>query len=177
MTDTFDLGSTQAWPSKCKRGVGRGEGGGGGGGRQRGGGVCTAPVGSAMAVLIPMRRPLLSSSTPPELPGLMAASVWMTLRIGTPLAPVCKDIPLSAMESSVACCSLHGKRTGFDSRQPTQATNHAQQTYWLQTHSLQTLLLQTRLLQIRTQAIISGTSAKMQWPTGTNNFLDILVRS
>lgn len=34
-----------------------------------------APVGSAMAVLMPMRLPLESSSTPPELPGLMAASV------------------------------------------------------------------------------------------------------
>ena len=45
------------------------------------------PVGSAMAVLMPMRRPLLSSNTPPELPGLIAASVWMTLRIGTPRAP------------------------------------------------------------------------------------------
>ena len=33
------------------------------------------PVGSAMAVLMPIRLPLESSSTPPELPGLMAASV------------------------------------------------------------------------------------------------------
>ena len=40
-----------------------------------------------MAVLMPMRRPLLSSKTPPELPGFIAASVWMTLRIGIPLAP------------------------------------------------------------------------------------------
>ncbi len=31
-----------------------------------------------MAVLTPMSRPELSSSGPPELPGLMAASVWMT---------------------------------------------------------------------------------------------------
>mmetsp|Transcript_13351 Transcript_13351/g.32631 ORF Transcript_13351/g.32631 Transcript_13351/m.32631 type:complete len:305 (-) Transcript_13351:199-1113(-) len=36
------------------------------------------PVGSAMAVLMPMTRPLESSSTPPLFPGLMAASVWMT---------------------------------------------------------------------------------------------------
>ena len=30
-----------------------------------------------MAVLMPMSRPALSTSAPPELPGLMAASVWM----------------------------------------------------------------------------------------------------
>jgi len=38
-----------------------------------------------MAVLMPMRRPALSSSGPPELPGLIAASVWMTSWIGRPL--------------------------------------------------------------------------------------------
>ena len=32
-------------------------------------------------VLTPMRRPLESNSGPPLLPGLMAASVWMTSRI------------------------------------------------------------------------------------------------
>ena len=30
-----------------------------------------------MAVLIPMRLPFTSTNAPPELPGLMAASVWM----------------------------------------------------------------------------------------------------
>jgi hypothetical protein len=30
-----------------------------------------------MAVLMPSRLPLMSTSAPPELPGLMAASVWM----------------------------------------------------------------------------------------------------
>ena len=45
------------------------------------------PVGSAMAVLMPTRRPRESSSTPPELPGLMAASVWITFLMGTPLGP------------------------------------------------------------------------------------------
>ena len=37
-----------------------------------------APEGLAIYVLTPMRRPALSSNGPPELPGLMAASVWMT---------------------------------------------------------------------------------------------------
>ena len=37
-----------------------------------------APLGLWMAVFTPMRRPALSSSGPPLLPGLMAASVWMT---------------------------------------------------------------------------------------------------
>ena len=36
-------------------------------------------------VLTPIRRPAQSSSGPPELPGLMAASVWITSRIGRPL--------------------------------------------------------------------------------------------
>ena len=35
-------------------------------------------------MLTPMSRPLLSSSGPPELPGLMAASVCMTPRDGPP---------------------------------------------------------------------------------------------
>lgn len=37
-----------------------------------------------MAVFIPMSRPFESSSAPPELPGLIAASVWITLEIGRP---------------------------------------------------------------------------------------------
>ena len=32
----------------------------------------------ATAVLMPMTRPRTSASAPPELPGLRAASVWMT---------------------------------------------------------------------------------------------------
>ena len=35
------------------------------------------PVREKIAVLTPMRLPALSTSAPPELPGLMAASVWM----------------------------------------------------------------------------------------------------
>ena len=33
----------------------------------------------AMAELMPMTLPLMSTSAPPELPGLIAASVWMAL--------------------------------------------------------------------------------------------------
>ena len=40
-----------------------------------------APDGLAICVFTPMRRPALSSSGPPELPGLIAASVWMTFWI------------------------------------------------------------------------------------------------
>ena len=43
------------------------------------------PLGSAIAVLIPISLPLLSSSTPPEFPGLIAASVWMMPRSVVPL--------------------------------------------------------------------------------------------
>jgi hypothetical protein len=39
-----------------------------------------------MAVLTPIKRPAESKSGPPELPGLMAASVWITSRMGMPLA-------------------------------------------------------------------------------------------
>ena len=39
-----------------------------------------------IAELTPITRPALSSSGPPELPGLMAASVWMTPLISRPEA-------------------------------------------------------------------------------------------
>jgi hypothetical protein len=35
------------------------------------------PVFEEIAVLIPTKRPKVSMSAPPELPGLIAASVWM----------------------------------------------------------------------------------------------------
>ena len=38
----------------------------------------------ATAVLMPMTLPAESSSAPPELPGLMAASVWIRLRMIVP---------------------------------------------------------------------------------------------
>ncbi len=38
--------------------------------------------------LIPITRPELSSSGPPELPGLIAASVWITLLIVKPFGAV-----------------------------------------------------------------------------------------
>jgi hypothetical protein len=42
------------------------------------------PDGDRIAVLTPITRPAESSSGPPELPGLMAASVWITLVISRP---------------------------------------------------------------------------------------------
>ena len=39
----------------------------------------------AICELMPITRPAASSSGPPELPGLIAASVWMTLSIAKPL--------------------------------------------------------------------------------------------
>ena len=43
----------------------------------------------AMATLTPMISPLLFTSAPPELPGLMAASVWITLMEMEPWSAVC----------------------------------------------------------------------------------------
>mmetsp|Transcript_28698 Transcript_28698/g.70743 ORF Transcript_28698/g.70743 Transcript_28698/m.70743 type:complete len:327 (-) Transcript_28698:862-1842(-) len=45
------------------------------------------PLELYIAVLIPMSRPELSRSGPPELPGLMAASVWMMPSMGRPVLP------------------------------------------------------------------------------------------
>mmetsp|Transcript_27993 Transcript_27993/g.89207 ORF Transcript_27993/g.89207 Transcript_27993/m.89207 type:complete len:266 (-) Transcript_27993:4316-5113(-) len=45
------------------------------------------PVLDTSATLTPMRRPLLSSSGPPLLPGLMAASVCTQLRMMAPVTP------------------------------------------------------------------------------------------
>ena len=39
------------------------------------------PPAFAMATLTPMSLPSPSRSAPPELPGLMAASVWITARL------------------------------------------------------------------------------------------------
>ena len=47
-----------------------------------------SPVLLAMAVFMPIIRPWLSNSGPPELPGLMAASIWMIdLRLRRPRRP------------------------------------------------------------------------------------------
>ena len=40
------------------------------------------PDGEMIAVLTPIKRPALSRRGPPEFPGLMAASVWITPRMG-----------------------------------------------------------------------------------------------
>jgi hypothetical protein len=43
------------------------------------------PDGERIAVVTPISRPAESSNGPPELPGLIAVSVWMTLEISLPL--------------------------------------------------------------------------------------------
>ena len=43
------------------------------------------PDGDRIAVVTPISRPAESSSGPPELPGLIAVSVWITLAISRPL--------------------------------------------------------------------------------------------
>ena len=52
-----------------------------------------APLGDAMAVFTPTSDPLLSSNGPPEFPGLMAASVWMTPAMGRPVAALAISRP------------------------------------------------------------------------------------
>src|SRR5919201_127287 len=47
-----------------------------------------SPLSVLICELTPITRPLESSSGPPELPGLIAASVWMALEIGKPLGDV-----------------------------------------------------------------------------------------
>ena len=42
------------------------------------------PLGLLIAVLMPTTRPCISSSGPPELPGLIAASVWIACPISAP---------------------------------------------------------------------------------------------
>ena len=42
------------------------------------------PEGEKIAVLTPIRRPAESSSGPPELPGSIAASVWITSATSRP---------------------------------------------------------------------------------------------
>ena len=45
-----------------------------------------------MAVLMPMTSPADDTSAPPELPGLSAASVWMTSSIGRPLRDISERV-------------------------------------------------------------------------------------
>ena len=58
---------------------------------------CALP-GSAMAVLMPITRPCASTSGPPELPGLIAASVWMTS--SNALAGVGPDLAVQARDDA-----------------------------------------------------------------------------
>jgi len=55
------------------------------------------PVRVKIAVLIPTRLPAASISAPPELPGLMAASVWMkfsNVLMPSPVRPSALTMPL-----------------------------------------------------------------------------------
>ncbi len=47
-----------------------------------------------------MRSPLVSSRGPPELPGLMAASVWITFSIGRPVFPELISLPATTSAPS-----------------------------------------------------------------------------
>ena len=44
-----------------------------------------------------MRSPLVSSRGPPELPGLMAASVWITFSMGRPVLPELISLPATCV--------------------------------------------------------------------------------
>jgi hypothetical protein len=62
------------------------------------------PPAVAICELTPMTRPAPSSSGPPELPGLIGASVWMTLSIEKPLGaliarPTPETMPAVAVRS------------------------------------------------------------------------------
>ena len=55
------------------------------------------PPSEAMAELMPMTAPLPSTSGPPELPGLMAASVWIALMKASSPSPPAVTGRLSAL--------------------------------------------------------------------------------
>ncbi len=60
------------------------------------------PLEVAICELTPITRPLASSSGPPELPGLMAASVWITSSIWKPLgAWISRPVPETMPEVAV----------------------------------------------------------------------------
>ena len=56
-----------------------------------------------IAVLMPITSPFMFTSGPPELPGLMAASVWINdwnCRLGTMLRPLAETIPAVTVSCS-----------------------------------------------------------------------------
>ena len=78
------------------------------------------PVREKMAVLIPIRSPSMSTSAPPELPGLMAASVWMkepesempvSVRFSAEMMPLVtvwptpNGLPMASTRSPTCCSS------------------------------------------------------------------------
>ena len=67
----------------------------------------------AICELMPMTRPAASISGPPELPGLIAASVWMTLSIWKPSGAVDRALRAPRRRRSSACAP---GRTGCRSR-------------------------------------------------------------
>ena len=69
-----------------------------------------APDGLAICVFTPMRRPALSRSGPPELPGLIAASVWMTFWI---LRPVVSDSIVRPSALTTPVVSVSSRPNGF----------------------------------------------------------------
>ena len=65
---------------------------------------CEVPPAVAIWELMPITRPVSSSSGPPELPGLIGASVWMTSSIEKPLGalierPMPETMPSVAVRS------------------------------------------------------------------------------
>ena len=62
-----------------------------------------APVGEAIQVLMPITSPSMLTSAPPELPGLMAASVWMKslmFSAGPCVRPTAETMPAVTVDSS-----------------------------------------------------------------------------
>ena len=64
------------------------------------------PLREKMAVLMPTRWPAASTSAPPELPGLMAASVWM--KFWNCEAPACVRSSALTMPAVTVCPTLKG---------------------------------------------------------------------
>ena len=79
------------------------------------------PEREKIAVLMPIRSPSMSTSAPPELPGLMAASVWMkdpesempvSVRFSAEMMPLVtvwptpNGLPIASTRSPTCCCSL-----------------------------------------------------------------------
>ena len=60
-----------------------------------------------------MSSPLVSSRGPPELPGLMAASVWITFSMGLPVLPELISLPATCVRVLNTNMSLKSMRHIF----------------------------------------------------------------